>query len=254
MPLLVRDAPGGTGFLSRLMLPLGPAHDARQVRGYPIDFRVKAGSLRWPPDGMDGPGDRLVVAAQYGLGCYERYLAGEGDEWLEGALRVGRYLVAAPHTDGGWSNLRDFTHTFPLRAPWRSAMAQGEAASLLVRLHQQTGEPGFAQAARDGLRPLFVSRRAGGLSASLGGHPWPEEYPTDPPSFVLNGAIFAWWGVRDVAVGLGDACAAERFADGIASLAANLERFDTGSWSLYCLYPFPVAVVASPFYHSLHIT
>jgi heparosan-N-sulfate-glucuronate 5-epimerase len=250
-------APGEAGFFSsakRLVLPRGPASDPHGVRGYPIDFRVKAQSTRWPPDGMESPSDRYVPLAQYGLGCYERFLAGEGEEWFAAAVQVGRYLTQHQEPDGSWLNRLSFTHTFPLTAPWRCGMAQGEAASLLVRLHLETGKPEFAEAARNGLAPLWRSREQEGVCAWLSEAPWPEEYPTDPPSFVLNGAMFAWWGVRDVGVGLGDDTASRAFSEGVDSLASNLHRFDTGRWSLYCLYPHPLPTIASSFYHMLHIT
>ena len=118
----------------------------------------------------------------------------------------------------------------------------------------ETGEPQFADAAQVGLKPLWRPREEGGVGAFLDGAPWPEEYPSDPPSFVLNGAIFAWWGLRDVGVGLGDSRAMGAFHEGVDTLAANLHRFDTGYWSLYCLYPHPVPPIASSFYHVLHIT
>jgi heparosan-N-sulfate-glucuronate 5-epimerase len=252
-----RHAPGSAGFFSsdkRLVLPLGTAAVPHAVRGYPLDFRIKAQSLRWPPDGLKSPSDRYVPLAQYGLGCYERYLMGEGEAWLAAALRVGRYLVQHQEPDGSWLNRLAFTHTFPLAAPWCCGMAQGEAASLLVRLHLETREARFAEAARDGLAPLWRSRQDRGVCAELNGHLWPEEYPTDPPSFVLNGAIFAWWGMRDVAVGLADERARQGFSAGIEALASNLDHFDAGYWSLYCLYRHPMQVVASSFYHTLHIT
>jgi heparosan-N-sulfate-glucuronate 5-epimerase len=93
----------------------------------------------------------------------------------------------------------------------------------------------------------------GGVSAALGGGALPEEYPTDPPSLVLNGAIFGLWGLRDAAVGLDHPGAAASFDAGVDTLAANIERWDTGSWSRYDLYPHPVTNVASPAYHALHI-
>ncbi len=157
--------------------------------------------------------------------------------------------------DGSWLNQLSFSHTFPLRAPWRCGMAQGEAASLLVRLYLETGEPAFAEAAGRALRRSRDPAIRPGLCAWLNGARWPEEYPTDPPSFVLNGAIFAWWGMRDVGVGLGDpAVLAADFESGVDTLAANLHRFDTGWWSTYSLYPHPLKPVASSFYHALHIT
>ncbi|MDQ2760823.1 MAG: D-glucuronyl C5-epimerase family protein [Actinomycetota bacterium] len=195
-----------------------------------------------------------MSAAQFGLGCYERFIAGEGDAWFGAALGVGRYLVEQQESDGCWLNSEPFVHTVPLRAPWPCAMAQGECASLLVRLYLETGDPAFAEVALKGLQPLSRPRDQAGTCAWLNGAPWPEEYPTDPPSFVLNGAIFAWWGVRDVGVGLGDTAASEAFTAGVDVLAANLHRFDIGWWSMYCLRRYPIHPIASSFYHALHIT
>jgi hypothetical protein len=250
-------APSNAGFFSsakRLELPLGRAIDARAVKGYPIDLSVKAQSRAWPPQGMASASEDYVFLAQHGLGCFERYLAGDGGEWLDAALRVGAHLLETQQPDGSWLNTQPLRHTFPLKAPWRCGMAHGQAASLLVRLHLQTSEVAFAEAARRGLAPLSRPLSEGGVCASLGGDPWPEEYPTEPPSFVLNGAIFAWWGMRDVGVGLDDPAAMRQFDTGLDTLVQNLPRFDTGSWSLYSLYPHPVPPVASSFYHALHIT
>jgi heparosan-N-sulfate-glucuronate 5-epimerase len=236
-------------------LPLGSHMDPAGVRGYPIDMRVKAGSPEWPPANLAPPGAGLYVAtAQYGLGCYERWLAGDGEEWLEAALAVGRSLVSSQEPDGSWLHMFPFPHTFHLPPPWASGIAQGESASLLVRLHLETGEADLAAAAQAALRPLMTPIEQGGVRGDLDGCPWPEEYPTSPRSHVLNGAIFALWGLRDVAVGLDDASAAREFDAGIDALAANLPRYDTGYWSLYSLFPHPVKNVASSFYHALHVT
>jgi len=128
---------------------------------------------------------------------------GEGEQWLQTAIEIARYLVAQQRTDGSWLNRADFEHTFPVKAPWRSGMAQGEGASLLVRVHTETGDATYADAARRALAPLGRAREDEGTLAWIDGRPWPEEYPTRRPSYVLNGAIFAWWGMRDVGVGLG---------------------------------------------------
>jgi len=93
----------------------------------------------------------------------------------------------------------------------------------------------------------------GGLLAPLGGGMFPEEFPTDPPSFVLNGGIYALWGDYDIWIGLGEANARKRFEAGVDTLARNLYRWDTGNWSRYDLYPHQVVNIASPWYHTLHI-
>ena len=191
------------------------------------------------------------------LGCYERFLAGEGEDWLTAARRTADYLIDQQHAggkrDGGWLHLWAYPHTYVVRPPWVSAMAQGEAASLLVRLFLETGSERFAEAARRALRPLELPSTTGGTRAELDGGPFFEETPTDPPSFILNGAMFALWGCYDVGIGPGDANALRLFEDCAATLAANLRRWDTGCWSRYDLYPHPVVNLANSFCHRLHI-
>ena len=228
------------------------------MRGYPIDFSSKAEQPTVLPGFLGEPGRYLWVAhVQRGLGSFERWLAGEGEEWLEGARRAAGVLLERQASggahDGGWVQLRRYPHTYVLEPPWVSAMAQGEAASLLVRLHGETGEERYAEAATRALRPMRVPSGEGGASALLDGRPFPEEYPTDPPSFVLNGAIFALWGLRDVAVGLDDADARGAFEAGVDVLAASIERWDTGGWSRYDLHPHRVVNVSSRAYHELHV-
>jgi heparosan-N-sulfate-glucuronate 5-epimerase len=233
-------------------LPVGAQMDLNGVRGYPIDLRVKAAAPGWPQPHLP-PGTLHVGATQYGLGCYEHWLAGEGSAWLDAARAVGRHLISLQDPDGSWYHVEPFPHTFPLRPPWASGITQGQAASLLVRLHAETGEPDLARAANLALTPLLSSQADGGLCGELGGMPWPEEYPTTPQSHVLNGAIFALWGLRDVALALGDEQTHDQFVRGVDSLAANLHRYDTGRWSLYSLFPHPIHNRASSFYHGLHV-
>ena len=233
-------------------LPVGRHVATEGVRGYYIDFREKTTEPRWPPEWFPWPGfHRFMAISQWGLGCYERYLSGEGDEWLTAALAAGQHLASEQESAGGWAEPNG-THTYRLSAPWLSAMAQGQCSSLLVRLSLETGAQELAASARRGLAPLHLPSARGGVAATLAGGPFFEEYPTDPPSFVLNGAIFAAWGVRDVAVGLGDAEAESLFSASVETLAGAVERWDTGYWSLYDLYPHRVRNVASPFYHALH--
>lgn len=235
------------------------------MTGYPIDLRGKALSPRWPPHWLEVPGShRFIRVAQWGLGCYERYLAGEGDEWLAALEPAVEHLlsqqVPSGPREGAWLEPLPSQHTFPIPAPWPSAMAQGECASLLVRLYLETGSERLAEAAVRALAPLSVATAQGGAQATLHGHSFPEEYPTASPSFVLNGAIFALWGVHDVWRGLHDQAAGERFQAGVQMLVETLPLWDLGYWSRYDLYPHrgprntaAPSNVASPSYHRLHI-
>ncbi len=239
--------------------PIGQHWDpAEQVRGYYIDFSSKAYAPRWPPDWL-GPVDKQlhVATAQWGFGAYERYLNGEGEAWLEAARGAADHLLELQHDsggqDGGWRHLFPLSHTFRLDPPWLSGMAQGEGASLLVRLFLETGEERYAEAALRALKPMNVPVPEGGTLAFLDGLPFVEEYPTDPPSCVLNGAIFALWGCYDVYRGLADTGPSDLFESFLGALATSMPRYDTGYWSRYDLFPHPLPNIASPAYHLLHI-
>jgi heparosan-N-sulfate-glucuronate 5-epimerase len=244
--------------ISSFSLPVGPAIRPGQVHGYYIDLRAKAKTSAWPPAELQPLEERPAVAlTQWGLGAYERYLAEGRSEWLAAAAELGRHLVATQHRggphDGGWVHHHPYPEPLRVEPPWVSGIAQGEAASLLVRVYQETREEPFADAARRALAPMAIPSQAGGVQAILDGGPLPEEYPTDPPSHVLNGAIFALWGYYDVAAALDDRHAAEAFEAGVGALAGSINRWDTGYWSRYDLYPHRVVNVASWGYHALHL-
>jgi peptidoglycan/xylan/chitin deacetylase (PgdA/CDA1 family) len=236
-------------------IAVGAQIGSEGVRGYYVDFRFKAEKPAWPPSWLRPRGQQMHVAtAQWGLGAFERYLANEGEEWRAAAIGAGDYLLDNQEPDGSWFHGMAMPHSYLLEPPWISGMAQGEGASLLVRLHEETGEERYADGALRALEVLRKPVRDGGARAVLGGGPFFEEYPTTPPSFVLNGGIFALWGCYDAGLALDDSRAAEDFAAGADTLAENIERWDTGYWSLYDLFPHPgLWNVASSAYHSLHI-
>jgi hypothetical protein len=178
-----------------------------------------------------------VSVAQLGLGCWQL-------GWTDAAARVADRIAGA--LDGAGLLRYGFAmpHTYRLPAGWASATAQGQAASLFVRV-------GLPDAAREVVRPLV---EPSDLVAPTPQGPVLQEYPTDPPAHVLNGWIFALWGLYDVGRGVGDEVAALAFAQGAEALAARLPRYElAGRWSRYDLYPHPIAHAASPFYHRLHV-
>lgn len=256
---LTRGTPNTLGTESSFNPPIG--HNwapGEPLCGYYIDFRDKPREPIWPPIWMEPRrGQYGVSYAQWGLGAYERYLDGEGEEWLDAARGAGEYLISCLESggrfDGAWLHLTPMPHTFPVSAPWISAMAQGEIASLLTRLHLATGDESFADAALRTLKTMRMPVADGGTFTEIDGQPLLEEYPTQVPSGVLNGAIFAIWGLHDVGRGLGDADAMRFFEETANGLAALIDRYDTGHWSRYDLYPHPLPNVATAAYHLLHI-
>jgi heparosan-N-sulfate-glucuronate 5-epimerase len=235
-------------------LPLGARIGDGSVAGYYIDMRVKAPEPALPAEFARAAGEvNWDAVAQWALGCHEHWLETGDGRWLEAMRAGGEVLVRNTDADGGLRHTYLLGHTFPLLPPSLSAMAQGQVASVLVRLHAATGSDEFAAAALRVLEPLYVDTPDGGTRAYLDGGPWLEEYPTDPPSYVLNGGLFAVWGLYDVAVGLGDARARSEFDACTATFARNAHRWDTGSWSRYDLFPHPFMTnVASLAYHALH--
>jgi hypothetical protein len=251
----------GAGYFSRaarLRLPPGEHLDPDRVRGYHLDLRAKA-----PADVplLDGApvGRGFVAVAQAGLGYHERWVAGEGEHHLENALQLGKHLLGQQEREAG-PRFGGFAHAFPYRhgailpPGWLSAMAQGQAASLFVRLALATDDDELARASVDALAPLGVAVEDGGVMGRLSGAPFPEEYPTVPHSHVLNGAIFALWGMADVAAGVEADPWRSRFRDGLETLAMSIWAWDIGYWTRYDLYPHRGLVnVSSSFYHVLHI-
>ena len=234
--------------------PPGGQIDPSNPRGYYVDLRVKADSPAHPPAWYPrAPHLPKVVLTQWGLACWEHYLAGDGEPWLKAARWAAEQLLAEQLPDGAWAHGYAFRHTYRLKPPWVSGMAQGQAASLLVRIHAETGDQRFASAALAALGPMRQPVDRGGVAGTLDGGWLPEEYPTVPSSHVLNGAIFGIWGAYDVAAALEDRDAENLAEEGTETLARSLHRYDTGSWSRYDLFPHPTMNIASPMYHRLHI-
>jgi hypothetical protein len=108
--------------------------------------------------------------------------------------------------DSGW---------WHLRAPWYSAMAQGEALSLAVRL----GDRAFAEA----LLPTLLEGSP--VVHRSGRDLWLEEYVTDPHNPVLNGAIFAAFGLYDEWKASGSEEAHAMLVEALGTLRRHLPEF-----------------------------
>jgi hypothetical protein len=245
--------------------PLAPTtfHPGDPHSGYYFDLRPKAlvqGPR--PEDGMRQVA-RLTASrasaypvdvVQAGLGAWQL-----GPEWEPAVAAVAEWLVSQMDDDGRIACLYPMPHTFPLPAPWHSSLAQGETASLLVRAAVTLQKPELRMSADLAVRSLLDP--ALGLVAATPDGPVLQEYPTDPPSHVLNGWITSLWGLYDVSISHdpgGDpavaAAAAAAFDEGVRCLSRRLHlyRLPLG-WSRYDLYPHRLVNVASPMYQGLHV-
>jgi len=75
----------------------------------------------------------------------------------------------------------------------------------------------------------------------------------DPPTHILNGFIWGLWGIYDMSIFLSDDKAKTLFNRCVKTLVENLSIYDTGNWSLYEQSGTNLPMLASPFYHNLHI-
>jgi heparosan-N-sulfate-glucuronate 5-epimerase len=242
----------------RVAQPVGRFVPGDPRSGYYNDLTVKARELGTPRDALreavrlTSERRRLVpvTVAQLGLAAWTLGLSNQ--EWSMVAADVAERLATLLDSDGRLPYLFDFPHTYPVRAPWSSAMAQGEIVSLLVRVGAETGSDALMGAAALAAGPLLdpaselLTRTPQGLVL--------QEYPTEPVSHVLNGWIFALWGLHDVAALAQHTAAASAFAEGTRTLVRRIGLYETGrGWSRYDLYPHPLVHVAAPFYHQLHV-
>jgi len=212
-----------------------------------LDYRGRVG-LQYNP----------IAIAQHGLGNYNvwrRTLDSSRQskffliaDWLCSHLEENAYGLAV------WNHHFEWEYRNMLRAPWHSALAQGQGISVLVRAEKESGNPRYLEAARRAFLSFQQPIDKGGVAfTDASGDLWFEEYIVSPPTHILNGFIWALWGVYDYWLATRDAAAHELFSRGVRTLLRNLDRYDIGFWSLYEQSGTRLPMVASSFYHQLHI-
>jgi hypothetical protein len=239
----------------------------RDPRQYFMRFRGKA-DYRGPFDacgiplldyrGNIGRQYNPIAVAQYGLARFNRWCQGGGTAdrmaWLAASRWLAESLQPNAHGVPVWLHHFNWPYRQLLRAPWYSGLAQGSGVSLLIRAAIETGDEVFAAAARRAFLSLQLPTSDGGVLVIDGeGDVWIEEYVVHPPSHVLNGFIWALWGVLDYArwteapgaAALWDAC--------VKTLKRRVPDFDIGWWSLYEASSGSDRMLASLYYHRLHV-
>ena len=110
---------------------------------------------------------------------------------------AGGHLVAGSVLRNGarWFGYRFTFSAHPgvpaLRAPWYSGLAQASAFGALLAVNRVTGDSGWLQYARETFAQFLVPIEKGGTTSRKAGRLWFEEYPTSPPTTVLNGHLEA---------------------------------------------------------------
>jgi len=199
-----------------------------------------------------------IAIAQYGLGNYNLFR-----RTADPARRQKFFLVADwlcthleqnSHGLAVWHHHFDWEYRDTLKAPWYSGLAQGQGISVLVRAYKESNDSRYLDAAQRTLACFTVPIDQGGVAfTDKAGDLWFEEYIVSPPTHILNGFIWALWGIHDYYLATKDAAAQQLFARGVKTLLHNLDHYDRGFWSLYEQSGTRLPMVASLFYHQLHI-
>lgn len=209
------------------------SHDADGIPIMNID-----GKLYYSPAGL----------ARYGITYEDAYRRTGDADYLEIAVKVHRKLISlAVRSNGGLYIPYQFSFamhkisTEVMRPPWYSAMAQGLALSLAVRLHRDTGAASF----RADADLLFNSFRHVGRGTNpwvtyidAGRYLWLEEYPENltPSDHTANGFNFAIFGLYDYYQLARSSISLQVLRAGLTTMRHYVGQYRIpGSYSKYCL-------------------
>ncbi len=229
-------------------------YDLRARADYPGILKNGLPVIKYPDFEFINP----VNAAQNGLANLQLYWDTGNEIRLAKSLKIADALVAYGEKEDDGLVWR-YPITIAGHTNWLSAMAQGQVASLLLRLGCVTGNDWYNVKAKEVLKPFFVPITKGGVSCLLDGkYIWFEEYAIPSPPYTLNGFIVALLGVRDGSIILQDMVLKSLYEESINTLTSVLYYFNCRGWSLYDLSFASLGCLkmnnlASPFYHRFHI-
>ena len=229
---------------------IGKAYSLTELCGYYNDMTLKiSDKSKLSADGIPvvtlATGETVfsyVTIAQYGLGLVDLFLLKNEKKYLDGAEIICDFLLKKQDKNGGWG--------VDLLAPEReyySAMAQGEAISLMLRAGKYAGTDRYLDAVKAAYMLLVKEVSEGGCAIRTDKRLELYEY-TDYP-LVLNGSVFALWGIYDYVLCFDDEAARSVLNLAAKTIADDLPKYDAGFWSKYTC----TDMLASPFYHKLHI-
>ena len=253
------------GAVSFWHTPIGPVlYNYQQLDDYYIDLRAKT-EYAGPYDengipvlnyfGSIGCQYNPCAISQWGLGAYQRLRQGEvGAEpvVLKATIWLRENLEVDDKERGFWWYKFDFD-AYGLKAPWGSALAQAQGISLLLRAYCLWSDPKDLDLAKLACSALLSPVSEGGLMLNYDGYTVLEEVVADRPTAILDGMMFAIFGLFDYCYMIDDEYAKKVLAACVESLEKLLPDYDLGYWSRADLYSLDPPMPASSFYHGLHI-
>lgn len=197
-----------------------------------------------------------IVVCQYALGLYEKLLRNDFTDHVT----MNKFLIQTEWLRHNWIKSVDSAiwqiwfdiPEYRLFQPWYSALAQGEAVSVLTRAYLLTGDEGFIKLSEKAIVPFNLPVNKGGLINYFDNIPIFEEYPSPFRTVgVLNGFIFSLFGLFDLYLLNQNQNAARLLNMGIDSLKKILKNYDLRFWSQYYLFDYPKSYTSSSTYHRI---
>lgn len=232
-----------------------------QLLGYYNDLTAKT-NWTGPVDDNGLPLNQLsngnfihfpTTLLQKALGHWDRWLESKQADSNERTafLKLAEWCLRSQDANGGWAiwPVLGLSYASPY-----SAMTQGEAVSVLVRAASFNQNERYREAAKRALELMFSAIGGGGVCRSATEGLVLEEAPLVPHNTLLNGWVFALYGLYDyllmAKVWQEDTEWVEAgLRDSLHALLAYMPQFNAGFWSYYDTS----GNLASPFYHQLHI-
>ncbi|WP_447968816.1 D-glucuronyl C5-epimerase family protein [Nitrospira sp. M1] len=236
---------------------IGENFDPRELQDY---YRNYSSKVEWnglvdqqqiplvqEPNGT--PFYHPILLAQKALGhwsCWLRSLKKE-ETHRELFLQLAQWFVVAQEVQGSWKlkSMEKAVYTVPY-----SALAQGQAISVLVRAFAETSDNAYKAAAHRGVQFMLTSMTDGGVCRIVPEGLILEEYPRQIPNTVLNGWISALFGLHDWLILAENVDDQRKLNASVVALIKYLPQYNAGYWSLYDTS----GSIASPYYHNVHIT
>lgn len=184
-----------------------------------------------------------VTVSQYALGLWELSNAENVSEAEKDKL-VEKFNIQKEWLKNNYELVNDIPvwkfgfdyKDYSLEAGWVSCLSQGNAISVLLRA-SISGDQMALELAENAFNLFLVPVSEGGvLTSTPEGTFWLEEYPSEQPSYVLNGFIFALFSIYELWKVTGKQHYFEKWQDGLESIKASTKFYDKDYWCFYDRY------------------
>ena len=160
-----------------------------------VPVQIKNGEMYYNP----------VFTSLYGIRYVDAFIRSEDSYYLTLAKRIADRLVEESRADNQillfpYNFEFEYSHEDRFQTPWYSGMAQGRMLTFFVRMYGVTNESKYLEWAHQTFETFKLIKNQdhdwiGYIDNE--NYYWIEEYPAEKPIHVLNGFIYAIYGLYD---------------------------------------------------------